>query len=239
MKADDARRMPPPLSPATLALLSHERVPPAQPEMVRARALARARASQREFPTTLPRAEAIRTRRLLIAAAAGITLLAGVAAAFQMIRREVPHSPGLKAPQPPRSKSTVAPRAEPESASTDSRETSPVPTAVAAPAAPASTPLPGRRPAFAGRRSDELRILHRARQSDARGDYFSVLALVAQHERAHPDGRLTEEREVLRVRALVGLGRGKAARFAATRFRRQFPRSVLLPMIDDMLASLP
>jgi hypothetical protein len=239
MKADDANRTPPPLSPSTLALLSHEHVPPPQPEMVRARALARARAALREPSTTTARAESTPTRRLLIAAAAGIILMAGVAAAFQVIRRPVPPSPGPQASPSSRARSTVAPRAVPESVSTDSREASPAHPAVVAPAAHASAPLPGRRPVLSGGRTDELRILTRARQSDARGDYFSVLALVAQHERAHPDGRLAEEREVLRVKALVGLGRGREARLAAARFRRQFPRSVLLPTIDDMLASLP
>jgi hypothetical protein len=37
---------------------------------------------------------------------------------------------------------------------------------------------------------------------------------------------------------LVGLRRGGEARQVAANFRRQFPRSVLLHKIDDMLASL-
>jgi hypothetical protein len=81
--------------------------------------------------------------------------------------------------------------------------------------------------------------LTRARQSDTRGDYIDVLAVVAEHEHSYPAGRLSEEREVLRVKALVGLGRGDEARHAAAKFRRQFPRSVLLQTIDEMLASLP
>jgi outer membrane protein assembly factor BamD (BamD/ComL family) len=85
---------------------------------------------------------------------------------------------------------------------------------------------------------EELQLLSRARQSDAHGDYAEVLAMVVEHERRYPAGRLSEEREVLRVKALVGLGRSSEARHAATKFSRLFPRSVLLPKIEDMLASL-
>jgi hypothetical protein len=81
-------------------------------------------------------------------------------------------------------------------------------------------------------------LLVRARQADARQEYLSVLSVLAEHERRHPAGRLTEEREVLRVKALVGLGRGGEARKVAARFRRDFPRSVLLRKIEDMLVSL-
>jgi hypothetical protein len=85
----------------------------------------------------------------------------------------------------------------------------------------------------------ELQLLIRARQSDAQGDYAEVLAVVADHERRYPAGRLSEEREVLRVKALVGLGRASESRQAAAKFRREFPRSVLLQKIEDLLASPP
>jgi hypothetical protein len=85
---------------------------------------------------------------------------------------------------------------------------------------------------------EELRFLDQARQADARGDYATALALIADHERRFPHGRLAEDREVLRMRAFVGLGRGNEARTAATKFRHQFPRSVLLPKIDALLDRL-
>jgi hypothetical protein len=85
---------------------------------------------------------------------------------------------------------------------------------------------------------EELRLLDRARRADARGDYPGVLAIAAEHARNHPTGRLAEEREVLRVKSLVGLGRGGEARQVAADFRRQFPRSVLRHKIEDMLASI-
>ena len=108
---------------------------------------------------------------------------------------------------------------------------------------PPKVSVPSHRTAVAGKHDggpeEGIDLLIRARQSDALGDYAAVLAIVAEHERRHPAGRLSEEREVLRVKALVGLGRGGEARHAAASFRRQFPRSVLLQTIDEMLASMP
>ena len=98
-------------------------------------------------------------------------------------------------------------------------------------------PLPAR-PAISARAGDaldELALLARARQADARGEHAKVLSLVAEHAQKYPGGRLSEEREVLRVKALVGLGRAEQARQAAARFRRQFPRSVLLHKVDEMV----
>jgi hypothetical protein len=90
-----------------------------------------------------------------------------------------------------------------------------------------------------GSRLEEIKLLSRARRADARGDYPQVLLVLSEHERGFPAGRLSEEREVLRVKALVGLGRAEEARRAAARFRRQFPRSVLLHTVDAMLPLRP
>jgi hypothetical protein len=61
----------------------------------------------------------------------------------------------------------------------------------------------------------------------------------AQHARRFKTGRLVEEREALRVKALAGLGRTEEARRAAAAFRARFPRSVLLPAVSQMPASTP
>jgi hypothetical protein len=86
-------------------------------------------------------------------------------------------------------------------------------------------------------RLEELRLLVRARKADARGEYLSVLSVLAEHERGFPSGRLSEEREVLRVKAMVGLGRTGEARQVGANFRRQFPQSVLLHKVDEMLSA--
>jgi hypothetical protein len=239
MKSDDrkgADRVPPP-APWVESLLVHERVPPASPDLVRARLLARAAAAPRD-PSAVPsvRADPGRVRRRFLAAAAGITLVAGVAAAFQMMRPASKLVPSSHPSGPP-------PRAS-RPADTDDAP------AIAAPqesvAAAERAPGPRRRPSTAAQRDrgidlgvGEIGFLDRAREADRRGSYTDVLAILDEHQRVHPAGRLSEEREVLRVKALAGLARSGEARRVAARFRQRYPRSVLLPKIDEILASLP
>ncbi len=86
---------------------------------------------------------------------------------------------------------------------------------------------------------EELRLLWLARAAVARRDFAGALAPLSEHARRFKDGRLTEEREALRVRALAGLGRTSEARQAAHRFEARFPRSVLLPAVRQMPSSTP
>jgi hypothetical protein len=51
---------------------------------------------------------------------------------------------------------------------------------------------------------------------------------LAEHGRRFPNGRLAEEREALRVRALNSSGQSESARRAARAFAARFPHSVLL-----------
>jgi TolA-binding protein len=81
----------------------------------------------------------------------------------------------------------------------------------------------------------ELRVLRPAQQAEWRGDFAAALAAIAEHQRRFPSGQLTEEREGLRVRALLGLGRVDEAQSAGAAFRRRFPHSALLERIDAML----
>ena len=85
----------------------------------------------------------------------------------------------------------------------------------------------------------ELRLLRQARAAVAREDYASALRPIAEHAHRFKDGRLAEEREALRVKALAGLGRTDDARRAATAFRARFPRSVLLSAVNKMSPSEP
>ena len=55
--------------------------------------------------------------------------------------------------------------------------------------------------------------------------------------RQFKDGRLAEEWEALRVKALAALGRTPEARRAAAAFQSRFPRSVLSPAVSRMPAS--
>jgi hypothetical protein len=83
----------------------------------------------------------------------------------------------------------------------------------------------------------ELRLLRQARAAVARQDFAAALVPLAEHARRFKTGRLTEEREALRVKALAGLGRNDEARRAAAAFEARFPHSVLLPAVSQMPAS--
>jgi len=78
-------------------------------------------------------------------------------------------------------------------------------------------------------------LLAPSRAALARHDFAGALVAIADHARRFREGRLAEEREALRVKALAGLGRVQEARAAAAEFRRRFPRSALLPAITGSL----
>jgi len=138
----------------------------------------------------------------------------------------------------------LRPRAHTSGAQTSSAGPSPVPReaplvaealgAASLPAAPASATASAasERASPPQSRSDsylaELALLRRAQQAYASEDFTTALRLLAEHGRRFPNGRLAEEREALRVRALGSSGRAEAARAGAKSFAARFPRSVLL-----------
>jgi hypothetical protein len=81
---------------------------------------------------------------------------------------------------------------------------------------------------------EELRLLGLARAAVARHDFAAALVPIGEHARRYKNGRLTEEREALRVKTLAGLGRTEEARRAANAFESHFPRSVLLRAVSHM-----
>jgi hypothetical protein len=81
----------------------------------------------------------------------------------------------------------------------------------------------------------ERAIIERARSALARGDGQGALVPIAEHEREFARGQLIEEREALAVQALVIAGRVKEATERAARFRKAFPNSLLLPIVDQAL----
>ena len=79
---------------------------------------------------------------------------------------------------------------------------------------------------------DERTQLLDARQALARGEASHAIEILDAHARRHPDGRLIEEREALRVRALASSGDLDRARAARDRFHQRFPASVLGDAVD-------
>ena len=81
----------------------------------------------------------------------------------------------------------------------------------------------------------EFKMLQPAYQAVARHDFTPALPAIAEHQHRFAAGQLAEEREALRVKALLGLGRRAEAQQAAAAFRERFPHSVLLRRIEGML----
>ena len=217
-----------PVSPEVRALLEQERVPPPVSAAQRARATARARAALAApvVAAAAPSNAASGPRWVAAAAAALVISVAVGAAAYEIHSR--------LAPAPATRRAVVSAPAVASAPAVSAR-------AVAVPELPpppvAAVAAPGLSPADAARA--ELRLMREARAAVARGDFAAALPPIAEHAHRFKNGRLVEEREALRVKALGGLGRTDEARHAAGAFRVRFPRSVLLPAVSQMPASGP
>lgn len=77
----------------------------------------------------------------------------------------------------------------------------------------------------------ERALLDVARTALGRGDGTNALAACDDHARKFPRGALGEEREAIAVQALVLGQRGEDAKLRAERFRKAYPRSILLPAV--------
>jgi hypothetical protein len=223
-------RNPSLLSPEVRPLLDQERAIPAQPAIVRARALARARAAVAAGIAVAADPPPVPVRPPL---AVSVTLACVVSAAVGLVAYQI-HAHFARARVP-----AQAP-AEPMPAPAGALPAAPAAPATVQPieeAPPPSMMIPRPRPSpFAAVRA-ELRLLRQARAAVAREDFAAALPPIAEHARRFRDGRLAEEREALRVGALAGLGRDQDARRAAIAFRARFPRSVLVPAVDQLSAA--
>jgi len=228
------------MSPEIRALLDRERAIPPTPATLRARAIARARAALAAgvVSVPVPVRPAARTRW-----AAGVVLAfvasAAVGATAYEIRARMQGAPSARsedrppvevvapghvAPTPAASKTDIAAERAEVSAG-------PVGDVLVAGPKPPLAPADGVRA--------ELRLLRAARAAVAREDYAAAMLPLAEHAHRFENGRLTEEREALRVKSLVGLGRSAEARRAADSFQARFPHSVLSPAVNRMPVSPP
>ena len=83
----------------------------------------------------------------------------------------------------------------------------------------------------------ESSILQRA-QDALRGSPAEALALTELHRARFPGGALGQEREVLAITALLGLGRGAEARARAARFLTSFPTSAHRRRLEVLIPDL-
>ncbi len=86
---------------------------------------------------------------------------------------------------------------------------------------------------------EERTVLDAARAALVHRDAGAALAALRSHEQSFPRGQLVEERESMRVQALVMARDARAARAAGERFRRRFAHSVFLPAVERALENLP
>ena len=239
---------PHPLSPDIQTLLDHERVISPQPAEMRARALERARTSLAHIVPPMPTPpRLLRTQPFVAAGLALVMVGAAGTALYELVMRGSHKGPSpatLVIPGPvaetARMKPVPAANAQDETADNSLK-----------PAATAATaPMPGRERAarprpLARTASDEgdfgieRKLLQQARDSLVEGQFADALVPIAEHDRRFSTGRLVEEREALRVRALSGLGRTEDAHRAASEFRTRFPRSVLLPRMSEPVQAAP
>jgi len=85
----------------------------------------------------------------------------------------------------------------------------------------------------------ERALLEVARNAVARKESAAAFEALGRHAREFPRGRLSEEREGLWIRALIGAGRTDEARQRASRFKKSFPRSMLIPAFESALGTIP
>ena len=78
----------------------------------------------------------------------------------------------------------------------------------------------------------ERSLIEVAHTALSRGDSSGAIAALDQHAKRFPFGQLGEEREALYVQALSQAGRRDEARVRALRFKKQFPGSLLLPVVE-------
>jgi hypothetical protein len=240
------RRHQAPSVPDIEALLAAERAFSSEPQELRNRVMRRASALLQHYTAVPLEIVAPRPRRLKLGlaalAAVMLTALCAVAfvAGYKTNRGGGPVSsavqfiaPSDDVPPIPKASSSAAPIP-----SVDSLDLTP-----AAPGARISRSVPARQRDSAVTDSEalaaELRVLQPARQAVARRDFSSALARIAEHQRLYPWGTLTQEREALRIKALLGLGRRIEAERAGAAFRKRFPRSALNGRIEEMLGVKP
>jgi hypothetical protein len=111
-------------------------------------------------------------------------------------------------------------------------EPAPAPTAVSMPSASAEHVGPASL-------AEQQALLDIARRDFARSDYAATLDALNAHFRRYPKSVLGEERDALEIKALAASGRDAEARGRATRFKAQFPQSLLLPSVEDSVGTIP
>lgn len=89
-----------------------------------------------------------------------------------------------------------------------------------------------------GSLAEESPLIDRARAQLGAGKPSLALLLLGQHARRFAHGQLAEEREALWVQALVANGNTEEAHTRAVQFRRHFPRSIQIEIVNAAIHSI-
>jgi hypothetical protein len=217
------------------ALLAAGRIVRPQPDVIRARALVRARATLATADAFAP-APAWRGRRRKFGLTAAVCLAFATGATGAALALQgsgwLPALVHAVPPVPASEASTNSAQHQHPHTHAPTSALAPVP-ALPDPGSKARRPHPRRAPAGSGSYAPELECLQRAQAAFAGRDFPRALAAAAEHARRFPNGWFAEEREALRVQSLAGAGRTGEARLAAAAFGARFPRSVLWPHVRN------
>ncbi len=102
-----------------------------------------------------------------------------------------------------------------------------------------SRPTQGAPASRASRLAAERRLLDEARSALLAGEPARAVERLDRHRVHFPDGLLVEERDAMRVEALVKASRYDEARSLGSAFRARWPASLFLATVDSAIASIP
>ncbi len=113
----------------------------------------------------------------------------------------------------------------------------PVPVAEPEPAPVAEPPAPAPKPVVAAPTTPdaEVALLKSSLAAQGKGDSALALSLSQQHLKRFPHGNFEQEREVIAIEALVGLGRRDEAKKRAEAFAKKFPTSTHLLKVESLV----
>ena len=86
------------------------------------------------------------------------------------------------------------------------------------------------------RRPSERSLLERARRQFLSGRYSKALHILRRHQSLYRRGVLAEERDALRIRALISVGRRSEAERYGEKFLSRYPNSIHRSVIRDAFA---
>jgi hypothetical protein len=89
-------------------------------------------------------------------------------------------------------------------------------------------------PSLAAERS----LIEMGRTALSRGKNQDAYRTMLEHEKQFPNGKLAEERDVVRIQELVAMGQLEAARVLAQSFYVEHPNSLLRPAVEQALKAV-